>query len=236
MKSWTDTAPRSLLTEDRTSQGYSGEWKLRLVFMSKECPLDIFNYLISMFVKTREIPCDTEVYHYVRIACWEKMRSFGRKYPEKAECFHFLSKYPPDAIFTDPTIMRKACIDYHCRIRKILYSPRALGSEKWRALGSNLQLKNIKTEGLHKSDMPEPRRIGVGYRDKGSSQPIHDRIPRWQEEALVECRKPDDLPKERIRFQSAHLAQIVNSDFKSWKVKSRERLRKLRISQESWLL
>ena len=65
--------------------------------------------------------------------------------------------------------------------QRILLSPRVFRSLQHRFEGGFLRVDNRQLRGK----CPEPRRIGVGYRDKGTAQdPQYDASPGWKEVAV----------------------------------------------------
>lgn len=65
--------------------------------------------------------------------------------------------------------------------QRVLLNPRAFLGLKRRFRGGFLRVTNRQLRGK----CPEPRRIGVGYRDKGTAQnPPYDASPGWQEVAV----------------------------------------------------
>lgn len=70
--------------------------------------------------------------------------------------------------------------------QKVLLNPRAFRGLKQRFEGGFLRTTNR----LLKRPCPEPRRIGVGYRDKGTAQtPSFDGSPSWKEVAVSRSRR-----------------------------------------------
>lgn len=68
--------------------------------------------------------------------------------------------------------------------QNVLLNPRAFGGQKHLWEGGFLRVQNRRLKRPH----PEPRRIGVGYRDKGTAQdPSFDASPRWFEVAVSEA-------------------------------------------------
>jgi hypothetical protein len=98
-------------------------------------------------------------------------------------------------------LMRYSCIprelEKHEKVQEklvlsqtVLYSPRAFLSLPEEFAVRFLSRTNLK----HRSPHPELRRIGVGYRDKGTaSVPSYDGSPRWKEVAVSKENRREKL-------------------------------------------
>lgn len=210
-KSQADTPLGGLLNRRLLPENYAGEIRTFLrVKPGGVNPLVLFNWLISEFVvNNRRI--DQESYSKVFTDCLEYVRTHPRRNSSKRELFLYLSKFPWYVIFTDSHMIRKELRCYDQKISRVIYSKRALGSAKFEEWRKNFRLELIRIPGLTKQQFPEPRYIGVGYRDKGSSRDkSHDASPTWQEVAANGL--PEAMKSKNVSQDRHQLAAICDLD------------------------
>jgi len=119
--------------------------------------------------------------------------------------------------------VRKRLKEYNLYNSEILYSPRALGSEKFRDL-KDLHLRIEVFPGLSSKDFPSQRFIGVGYRDKGNCRnEAQDGHPSWQECATKEIKTDGKKKGPQVIIVNDHLKDLQNQNWK--KLRSRQKLR-----------
>lgn len=198
------TAPGGLQTDKYVAGKVEGEYKRRLSLTVKGEPFKLFNFLVSKSVGKGEPICSYELYCFIFFQCLEKIRKVEKE-SEKMNTFVFISKFPLNFFFTNFKQMREDLIVYNSRIRKVLYSPRALGSEEFRNFEKDLQLIEKVIPGRRSFDFAPAKFIGVGYQDKGSSRnKAQDGSPSWQELAMSELkltpRNKGDRQTEQLRI------------------------------------
>jgi len=162
-----DVTLDDLPTVNRLPEDFNREYKIRVKFNKKVSSFDALNYLVSDWVARRRSLNFNEL-NILLHNCLEVIRKNPEVVRGKGKLAFHLSKYDVLDFRKDPETVRRRLIQIN-KIEEILYSPRALGSEKWKELKDFYIYVDI-YPGPCKNDFPHQTFIGVGYRDKGNSR------------------------------------------------------------------
>lgn len=225
-----DVTLDDLPTKERLGDKENCEYKIRIKFSRNVSPFDALNYKVSKWV-CKQSNLNYNELSYLLINCMEYIKVNPEVIHKKGKLAFILSKYDTLDFLRCPQQVRERLLA-HNRIENILYSPRSLGSEKWKELkGFHIYVDIY--PGLSKNDFPHQTFIGVGYRDKGNSRnQAIDASPEWQEVCgkIEPCESKN--PLERRNF---HLQLLQNESWQQLRMKQIARSRKQRRQSFSLL-
>lgn len=230
-KTQADTPLGSLLIRNRLPENFQGESKERITIFPRGYSIfDYYTYMVTAFVVNGK-SINRDLYFKIYFECSEKLRRNPGAKEGKGKCFYFLSKYPWDFIFSNPELSKQLIRNINLKIDEILINKRAQGSCKWKAMKEIHGVIEL-IPGPSKENFPEPRYIGVGYRDKGSSRvKSYDGSPSWQDVATF---LGEDTAEKSKQKRDVHVDRL-RSDHNVFVARQHRRLRKARRESFSWL-
>lgn len=229
-KFWADVTLGKLQTEYRIPEGYQGEYRIRMIPNMQYRPSQAFSVLLSGWVAGK-VGLEYNSLFHLYSESLEEIRRNPESIKRSTALVAVVAKYGLDNILYFPEWFRKQLIRENA-LKPILYSPRALGSQKLQNL-LKLKFRVLVVPGLAKSDFPEESYIGVGYRDKGHSRKVElDGSPSWQELAVSDI---SSTQEKQVNHRDFHLALILQENWEQLRRSQVRRSRKMRIQEYSFL-
>lgn len=231
-KFWAEVPLGSYQTVNKLPEGYSGEYRIRIVSNMKYEPMKALNVLLSAWVAGM-----VKIDYVTVFKLFEESEWLLSKDPVRAEpknmgyLTYIISQYGIENLRTNPQWFRKILIA-RSKISPCLYSPRSLNGEALKRYQS-IKFRVEIIPGLEKTSFPEVAYIGVGYRDKGYCRKKElDGRQSWQEICNANVEFPQHYqqdPRDRT------LALITDQNWSEIVRRQRKRSRKMRKQEFSLL-